>query len=411
MSIRIQYAYLKQQTWIYRRNYPLEVRSLLGVPAFKQSLQTGDAKIARSRVAELNAVFEEVVAKARKGRVQLPQRRVPKPKVLVGPASARVPPGSSRVSDLCQQYLNKRSMELRHGGFKSVRFSVGLFQSMYGERTIGALGRDDARQFLQLVADLSPHVGKSERAKGLGLRKLVALSEATDARITPQTQRRIFSQVGHFLDWVVYEGHLEASPFRSVRVEQRARPSSYAVPSDDEVCRILRSGDEPTVELARFCLFSGMRAGEAAGLLRDDLVRKGSQGIFVRIRPNAVRLLKTDAAEREVPLHPSLADRLAYLPAEGRLFPDLSVARVTKRFARLRRDLGIDRAGLVFHSTRKWFITQCERGGVPEHFTATLVGHQSARSENRLTYSIYSAGISDAQKRAIVDAIPFPEGL
>jgi integrase len=140
-------------------------------------------------------------------------------------------------------------------------------------------------------------------------------------------------------------------------------------------------------------------------------VTKGNHGIFVRIRPNSVRLLKTDAAEREVPLHPFLGERLSLFPSQGRLFPDLSVAKVTKRFARLRRDLGFDRPGLVFHSTRKWFITQCERGGVPEHFTATLVGHQSARSENRLTYSIYSAGISDEQKRAIVDAIPVPEGL
>lgn len=318
MSIRIQYAYLKQQTWIYRRNYPLEVRSILGVPAFKQSLQTGDAKIARSRVAEFNAVFEEVVAKARKGLVELPQRKAAKPRALVGPASARIPPGTSRVSDLCQQYLNKRSMELRHGGFKSVRFSVGLFRSMYGERMIGALGRDDARQFLQLIADLSPHVGKSEKAKGLGLKELVALSQAAEARITPQTQRRIVSQIGHFLDWVVYEGHLEVSPFRSVRVEQKARLSSYAVPSDEEVCCLLRSGDDPTVELARFCLFSGMRAGEAAGLLREDLVSKGRNGIFVRIRPNSVRLLKTDAAEREVPLHPVLEERLLSLPADGR---------------------------------------------------------------------------------------------
>ena len=50
--------------------------------------------------------------------------------------------------------------------------------------------------------------------------------------------------------------------------------------------------------------------------------------------------------------------------------------------------------GTVFHSTRKWFITQCERTGVPEHFTATLVGHHSARSANKLTYGLYSAGIS-----------------
>ena len=81
---------------------------------------------------------------------------------------------------------------------------------------------------------------------------------------------------------------------------------------------------------------------------------------------------------------------------------------VTKRFAVVREKLGLERPGLVFHSTRKWFITQCERTGVPEHFTASLVGHKSARSENGITYSIYSAGISDEQKRGIVDQIRLP---
>ena len=67
--------------------------------------------------------------------------------------------------------------------------------------------------------------------------------------------------------------------------------------------------------------------------------------------------------------------------------------------------------GTVFHSTRKWFITQCERTGVPEHFTATLVGHHSARSANKLTYGLYSAGISDAQKREIVEGVRVPAGV
>lgn len=44
MSIRIQYAYLKQQTWLYRRNYPKELQPMLGA-AYKQSLKTGDARV------------------------------------------------------------------------------------------------------------------------------------------------------------------------------------------------------------------------------------------------------------------------------------------------------------------------------------------------------------------------------
>ena len=78
-----------------------------------------------------------------------------------------------------------------------------------------------------------------------------------------------------------------------------------------------------------------------------------------------------------------------------------------KRYASLRR-LHPGLRGTVFHSTRKWFITQCERTGTPEHFTASIVGHQSARSENKLTYGLYSAGISDAQKREIVEGVRLP---
>ena len=109
-----------------------------------------------------------------------------------------------------------------------------------------------------------------------------------------------------------------------------------------------------------------------------------------------------------MPVHAELDPVLEALPRSGPLFPNLKVNDVTKQFAKLRRWRKIERPGLVFHSTRKWFITQCERTGVPEHFTASLVGHKSARSENGITYSIYSAGISDEQKRSIIDQIRLP---
>ena len=94
----------------------------------------------------------------------------------------------------------------------------------------------------------------------------------------------------------------------------------------------------------------------------------------------------------------------------GPLFPYLTVDKVVKRYAKLRQRHP-EIHGTVFHSTRKWFITQCERTGVPEHFTASLVGHHSARSANKLTYGLYSAGISDTQKREIVEGVRLPQAL
>ena len=194
-------------------------------------------------------------------------------------------------------------------------------------------------------------------------------------------------------------------------MKERPEVRSHKVLSDEQVTLLLNSKDRVLHSALLFCLLTGMRSGEACGLLAEDVTTKGNLGRFVQIKPNHLRQLKSKAAEREVPLHPVLEQLLDQrLPTSGRLFPSLTVDRVVKRYAYLRavhRELH----GTVFHSTRKWFITQCERTGVPEHFTASLVGHQSARSENKLTYGLYSAGISDTQKREIIDQIRLPQEL
>ena len=180
--------------------------------------------------------------------------------------------------------------------------------------------------------------------------------------------------------------------------------------SDAQVCILLSAKDRVLHSALLFGLLTGMRSGEICGLMAEDVTAKGNLGRFVSIRPNTVRLLKSKAAEREVPLHGCLSSCwILHLPKAGRLFPNLSVDRVVKRYAYL-RSRHPELHGTVFHSTRKWFITQCERTGVPEHFTATLVGHHSARSANKLTYGLYSAGISGAQKRQIVEGVRVPEG-
>lgn len=291
MSVRIQYAYLKQQCWLYRRNYPKDLQPVLG-QAFKQSLKTGDARVAKARAAEVNAKYEEIVTKARAGQVV--DRPTP---VVVPPVFAPVVVvGRKTVRDLAKDYLNRRSNELQHGGFKSVRFSVGLFVSVYGSRPVGAVTRDDALVFIRKVAQLGPYAGKSWRTRGYSLDQLIAASGAE--KITATTQRRTVSQVSHFLDWAVYEGEVVTNPFATVRVEAKGRPQSYSVLTDDEVRKLVTADDPRIGDVLRVCLLSGMRAGEAAGLVREDLVWKRNLGWFAWVRPNVVRSLKTEAAER-----------------------------------------------------------------------------------------------------------------
>ena len=177
--------------------------------------------------------------------------------------------------------------------------------------------------------------------------------------------------------------------------------------------RILLSAKDRVLHSALlFGLLTGMRSGEICGLMAEDVTAKGNLGRFISIRPNRVRLLKSKAAEREVPLHGILENLLDTAPCQRQEGSSRTSAvdRVVKRYASLRRRHP-ELRGTVFHSTRKWFITQCERTGVPEHYTASLVGHHSARSANKLTYGLYSAGISDAQKREIVEGVRVPTNV
>jgi hypothetical protein len=64
---KIKYAYLKEQTWMFRRNYPEDVALVLGSKTLKQSLKTGDPRVAATRANEVNLRFEEQVEKVRTG--------------------------------------------------------------------------------------------------------------------------------------------------------------------------------------------------------------------------------------------------------------------------------------------------------------------------------------------------------
>ena len=412
MSMQIKYAYRRHNTWTYRRTYPQHLRDILG-SSLKQSLKTSDAKLARKRVAQLNSKFTEIVQEA-EGHAA--QNDTPSESRQIGVAVPRYHRaqllGQRPIAELAARYLTEASERLRPGSYKSVRFALELLVSHAGEAQARDLSQALGREVLRYISRLSPNARKYSDARGACLADLAALSEENEAiSLKPQTQARIWGHLQHFLDWCVQSGELEANPWEGLTVKAKPEVSPHAVLTDAQVLLLIDKKDWILHNLLLFCLLTGLRSGEACGLLAEDLVSKGNLGRFVRVAPNDIRQLKSKAAQREVPLHSILETLLdTALPTTGRLFPTMTVDRVVKRYAFLRRQLP-ELKGTVFHSTRKWFITQCERTGTPEHFTASIVGHHSARSENKLTYGLYSAGISDEQKRGIIDQVRLPAGV
>jgi integrase len=315
------------------------------------------------------------------------------------------------VKDLAAAYLTYQSERLRPGSYKAVRFATELLVSHLGTTKVGETTQAQGREVLSLITQLSPNVRKYSKGQAASLTQLAKLSAELEPgqTLAPQTQGRIWKHMLKVFDWCVEQGELTTNPWEHLTIREKPEVSPHKVLTDEQVATLLQAKDRVLSSALLFGLLTGMRSGEICGLLASDVISKGNLGRFIRIQPNEFRQLKSKAAEREVPLHTKLEHLLDIsLPKEGRLFPTLTVDKVVKAYAKLRITYP-NLTGTVFHSTRKWFITQCELTGVPEHYTATLVGHHAARSANKLTYALYSGGISDAQKREIVDGISLPD--
>ena len=382
MSTQIKYAYKVHNTWVYRRTYPKHLQEILG-SSLKRSLKTVDAKEAKGRVAELNQTFTNVVSEA-EGHLITPTASTADSKAAVLTLAVAAPRhqrarllGQRLVGDLAAAYLAEVSSRLRPGSYKSVRFALELLVSHLGHKQVGDVTLELGKEVLGYIATLSPNVRKYSQAKDASLPLLAKLSSQLEPHcyLTPQTQQRILTQMQQFLEWCVGQGELQGNPWEALKVRERPEVNPHGVLTDEQVNILLGAKDRALHNALLFGLLTGMRSGELCGLLAEEVTQKGNLGRFLRIRPNALRLLKSKAAEREIPLHPALEQLLdASLPREGRLFPRLSVDRVVKGYAKLRRKHP-ELHGTVFHSTRKWFITQCERTGVPEHFYPALIAH------------------------------------
>ena len=421
MSTQIKYAYKRHNTWVYRRTYPQHLQPLIG-SSLKQSLKTADAKTAKARVAELNQTFTNIVKEADAHVSANTGQTGANPT----DNSVRVPVARPRyhyacllgerlVKDLAAEYLTYQSERLRPGSFKAVRFAMELLVSHLGTTKVGDITQTQGREVLSLIAQLSPNVRKYGKGQAASLIQLAKLSAELEPghTLAPQTQGRIWKHMLQVFDWCVVQGELSTNPWEHLTIREKPEVNPHKVLTDEQVVILLQAKDRVLSGALLFSLLTGMRSGEICGLLASDVISKGNLGRFIQIQPNEIRQLKSKAAEREVPLHTKLEQFLdTSLPQQGRLFPTLTVDKVVKAYAKLRITYP-NLTGTVFHSTRKWFITQCERTGVPEHYTATLVGHHTARSTNKLTYALYSGGISDVQKREIVDGIHLPdwEGL
>lgn len=164
------------------------------------------------------------------------------------------------------------------------------------------------------------------------------------------------------------------------------------------------AGDEPLKALVTLGLYTGARLEELATLKVTGVdLAKGCLSVAS----------KTEAGDRDIPIHKALRPLLEALMAQadrkGYLIHTSAVnalgergMALGKRFGRLKTKAGYG-PRLVFHSIRKTVATALQDCGCPEPIAADILGHEIAT----MSYGVYSTGSSLATRAEwMAKAIP-----
>lgn len=320
-----------------------------------------------------------------------------------------------------------------------------LFVDVCGDKPLGAYTRKDAGRFRERVERLPSDYGKHPRYRGRSVEAILstyaALPEGSRTGIiTQKTIKRHFSALSTLWTAAVAEGDARENIFSGHRFAANRKPSEqrdmweqadlarlFATPVWAGCHSATQRSTPGTLVLRdeRFWLplvavFSGLRQEEICQLQIED-VRQEDGIWYFDINDRPPRRLKNATAIRRVPVHSELI-RLGFLQhverlrrsRQTRVFPafrpggadDRLGHAFTKWFTRYRRDVGLYRPGLNFHSFRHTATTLMHQAGVAAAVIDHVTGHTTPGETAR-----YTKRSTLAQLKAAVEAIVIESGL
>jgi integrase len=446
-------AFLEQHgpSWRVRVKVPDRLRPVLGVSKLVVPLHTDSLAIAnRDKHRHIHAIKQRIA----EAEVELRRRekKAIDPRVTEGLDWRRALTDETQtyvIGDVEGAYMARLDeLEASQGAA-----SAGIVSRIaYGAVSIGTL----ADEWLE-VKPLKPRqkldyrraVAKLETwllAKSLSPTvEAITKGIASDYRdeaflkvgIHPRTANKDLSVLSGLWKHAERKALVEANPWRGQSLPETASTAqgSHKRPlSDTEVAALVTS--EHASPLLRDAIsilaLSGMRTEELARMKVGDL-----RDLTGAIPYVALRGTKTQAARREVPVHPDalsiILRRIEGKESEAFLLDELATPRadsamergqpLTKAFGRLRKRLGIDeredgarQANVDLHGLRRWFISKARDAlnagakGFTLYTVAETVGH--AKGELGLSMTSRYAGRETMEaKAACVRAVklPFPK--
>ena len=238
--------------------------------------------------------------------------------------------------------------------------------------------------------------------------------------LTPVTLNKYLGRLSMYWRWLAKREEVDINVWQGMTLPEpeKAHDEVERPFTADEMVRLL-TGDASQAmhDLMRIAALTGCRLDPIVCLRVQDC---REDGVFI-FKPQ-----KREKVERLCPIHPDLRE-IVTRRTQGRassdpLFPEWPPPKkagsqrersfkASNHFTAYRRSVGVSeelagrRRSLVnFHSFRRWFVTEAERAGQPEHLIAVAVGHK----RQGITLGVYSAGPLIEQVRAVVEAVKLP---
>ncbi|WP_172965641.1 site-specific integrase [Agrobacterium sp. FDAARGOS_525] len=306
-----------------------------------------------------------------------------------------------------------------------------LFDQWAGKPFLHEVNRKQAADFLDKIATLDPHWGRSPQTKQRTFDDIFKEFGNHETGLRNRTVNRYATALSMVWQWAKQRGRLSGEnpweeQYRKTGEKRKTQKLPFAI---EEMKKLLATQPEVRPKqqshpntLAWLCLisaYSGMRLNEMCDRKVADIKQEDDVWYF------DITNAKSEAGDRKVPIHSRLiaAGLLEFMRHHKSewLFPALKPGGpdgkrswyISKRFTEYRRKLKIvrpdERTGkdrVDFHSFRRSAIKVLERARLPQTEVAQVVGHD----REGITFGTYNPdGLDIRALQQVVEAIRYPE--
>ena len=322
--------------------------------------------------------------------------------------------------------------------------SLRLAYAVIGEdKAACSITTTDVALLAEVIGTVPPNLAKLRSKTSI---VEAAAANATGPKLGPATQEKHFRFIKAALKWAADMELIEKQPGLNVKLpaaKKISKKDSKHPYSAEQLTAIFvspafsghRTASRRTepgnilIHDGKFwipwiALYSGMRLGEIAQLLKTDVKQEAGVWYFdVSKGENEQKHIKTAASVRKVPIHQALLDAGLLTQAGNaqqgkRIFEDVKFGRdgypsanFTKYWGRYGREIGFWTIKTTFHSFRHNFIQALKEAGVPKDVRIEIVGHESEDAHDNYGKGLSVKNLKDAVDRVEYSVVPLAEKM